>query len=108
MCASKFDAVMWLSACTFRYSAVAFFIEFDQDHFAFTPELLAIRAATSSSSSGSAELDREFVALLRWPTGTTYLSPWEAGGQQRLRAVTQCTKDLSGGDCKACLKAAIA
>jgi hypothetical protein len=126
LCARKTDAVVWLDACTLRYSAGPdddpFFGEVDWDHRAFSPDAVALRTPTAARS---AELDRDVAGLLKRLTRTAYLSPLlfaagedasaagagQGGGggqQQRLRAMAQCTKDLSGGDCKACLDAAIA
>jgi hypothetical protein len=117
-CASRTDAVVWLDACTLRYSPRLFFGEVDRDHRAFAPGLALVGTGRSASSS---ELDRDVAGILKRLTRTAYLSPLlfaageaettttssSAGGQRRLRAMAQCTKDLSGGDCKACLEAAI-
>jgi hypothetical protein len=109
---------VWLDACTLRYSPRLFFGEVDRDHRAFAPGLALVGTGRSASSS---ELDRDVAGILKRLTRTAYLSPLlfaageaettttssSAGGQRRLRAMAQCTKDLSGGDCKACLEAAI-
>ncbi|CAL4917634.1 unnamed protein product [Urochloa decumbens] len=126
-CAGKADAVVWLDACTLRYAAgrgAPFFGEVDTAHRAFSPDAaVALRTTTTPSSSGPPdELDRDVAGMLKRLTRTAYLSPLlfaageaaettsvaAAGGEQRrLRAMAQCTKDLSGGDCKVCLEVAI-
>ncbi|RLN39570.1 cysteine-rich repeat secretory protein 38-like [Panicum miliaceum] len=75
--AAPTDAVVWLDACTLRY------------------------AAGRRPFFGEVDRDHRAAAVGARTTAAG------AGGRQRLRAMAQCTKDLSGGDCKACLEAAI-
>lgn len=106
VCQRKKDAVIWLGNCMLRYSDKEFFGEVDHNH---TVLLRETRNVTNPI-----EFDSKVIELMNKLMTKAYISPLLfATGQMKIQRVgrlyglVQCTKDLSGGECKTCLKSAI-
>jgi Salt stress response/antifungal len=105
-CQRKKDAVIWLDNCMLRYSNEEFFGEIDSNHTVLLRE--------TRNAANPIEFDKNVIVLMNKLMNKAYISPLLfATGQREIQSVgrlfglVQCTKDLSGGDCKTCLKTAI-
>ncbi|XP_058071404.1 cysteine-rich repeat secretory protein 38-like [Magnolia sinica] len=106
LCPYKEDAVIWFDNCLLRYSNVDFFGEVDT--------INRFYMLNTQSVNDPAAFNKKTKELLHHLSHEAYLSPLmyasgdvEIGEHEKLYGLAQCTRDLSGGDCKKCLESAI-
>ncbi|KAJ3696029.1 hypothetical protein LUZ60_001406 [Juncus effusus] len=105
-CNYKKDAVIWFDNCLVRYSHKEFFGEIDTDH--------SVIIRDERNVTNPAAFNARVMKMMNRLVMKAYISPllfskaqMELGKSKRLFGLVQCTKDLSGGDCKRCLQKAI-
>ncbi|CAL9155985.1 antimicrobial ginkbilobin-2-like protein [Musa acuminata AAA Group] len=106
LCPNNKDGIIWFDECMLRYSDVEFFGEIDFDH--------RFYMWNRENVSDAVMFDGKVENLMNRLKQKAYISPllfatgeMEIGESQELYGLVQCTKDLSGGDCKKCLEAVI-
>lgn len=105
-CQRKKDAVIWFNNCMLRYSNKDFFGEIDSNHTMLLRE--------TRNAANPIDFDKKVIEMMNKLMRKAYISPllfatgqMEIRSEGRLYGLVQCTKDLSGGDCKTCLETAI-
>ncbi|XP_058072838.1 cysteine-rich repeat secretory protein 38-like [Magnolia sinica] len=105
-CPCKEDAIIWFDYCLLRYSNVDFFGKID------TVNRLYLWNTESVHDPDT--FNQKTKDLLHHLSHEAYLSPlmyasgeMDIGEHEKLYGLAQCTRDLSGRDCKKCLKSAI-
>ncbi|KAJ1698444.1 hypothetical protein LUZ63_006956 [Rhynchospora breviuscula] len=105
-CQYNKDAIIWFDNCLLRYSNKEFFGEIDHNH--------TMLMRDKSNVVNPIEFDHKVIELMNKLINKAYISPllfatgeMEVQRVGRLYGLVQCTKDLSGGECKTCLKSAI-
>ncbi|KAG6484410.1 cysteine-rich repeat secretory protein 38-like [Zingiber officinale] len=112
LCPRNNEAIIWFDECMLRYSDTEFFGDVDYDH------SFSLFDPRNTFNTGNVSDAKAFYGkvefLLERLKNKTYISPLlfanqelEIGESRNLYGVAQCTKDISGGDCKKCLEAAI-
>ncbi|KAH7675712.1 Gnk2-homologous domain-containing protein [Dioscorea alata] len=107
LCPFEKEATIWFDGCLFRYSNNKFFGELDNSkEFCMTNTL--------NVSVNSMAFNMKVTELMHRLALAAHLSPllyatgeMEIGESEKLHGLVQCTRDLSGGDCKKCLENAI-
>lgn len=108
LCPLKKKAFIWFDDCLLRYSDAEFFGEIDSEH-----KFLIWNA--ESVTLPSISFQAKVMELMNKLKIKAHLSPLLfatqvieiAGFPEKLYGLAQCTRDLSGGDCKKCLEDAI-
>ena len=107
LCPFKKEAAIWFDECLLRYSDVKFFGEIDGEHKFYMWN-------TQNVSMPSALFQVKVMKLMNSLKTKAYLSPLlfatqvtDIGLTEKLYGLAQCSRDLSGGDCKKCLETAI-
>ncbi|KAG0466807.1 hypothetical protein HPP92_018387 [Vanilla planifolia] len=105
-CPSKKEATTWLDHCLVRYSDTQFFGEISDGK--------KFLAMSNGNSSKASVLDSKVEEIMETLVSRAYLTPLlfataevEVEGEGGLFGLVQCTRDLSGGDCKRCLASAM-
>lgn len=106
-CPFKKEAAIWLDHCLVRYADREFFGEIDDGKKFCVTENRNLSKITVLGTKVEELMEmlmkRAYLTPLLFATGEM-----DHGGGGRLFGMVQCTRDLSGGDCKRCLDAAIA
>ncbi|KAJ0966085.1 hypothetical protein J5N97_027223 [Dioscorea zingiberensis] len=107
LCPYKKEATIWFDHCLLRYSNNEFFGELDNSNEFCMSNTLNI-------STNSVVFHGKVTKLMNKLTMAAHLSPllfttgeMKVGESEKLHGLVQCTRDLSGGDCKKCLETAI-
>ncbi|KAK8942752.1 putative cysteine-rich repeat secretory protein 10 [Platanthera zijinensis] len=107
-CPRDGKAAVWLDRCLVRYADRKFFGEIDRGRRIYV-------ASDGNAPEGSSAIGVAAGELMERLSEKAYLTPlmfatgeMDAGGAGSLFGLVQCSRDLSGGDCKRCLGSAIA
>ncbi|XP_072955761.1 antimicrobial ginkbilobin-2-like protein [Typha angustifolia] len=106
-CTHYKDAIVWYDSCLLRYSNKEFFGEVDNDHRVLMWNaqiaLKTLRLHQKVAELMTRLMKKAYLTPLLFATGEAKIGE----GSKKLYGLAQCTKDLSGGDCKTCLQTAI-
>lgn len=107
LCPCEKEAIIWFDECMLRYSGDEFFGEIDGKH---KYRMWNAQNVTLSSAGFKAKVE----GLMNMLKLKAHLSPllfavevMEIGLPEKLHGLAQCSRDLSGGDCKKCLENAM-
>ncbi|ONK75173.1 uncharacterized protein A4U43_C03F14120 [Asparagus officinalis] len=106
LCPFEREAIIWFDQCLLRYSDTEFFGEIDHKHKLYLQN-------TQNVTIPQLRFQAKVVELMYSLKTKAYLSPllFATGmmeiGSEKLYGLAQCSRDLSGGDCKRCLEVGI-
>ncbi|KAJ7948193.1 Cysteine-rich repeat secretory protein [Quillaja saponaria] len=105
-CPNKKDAIIWYDYCFLKYSNEYFFGEIDTKNKFF----LLNGNKVDNSKTFNPKVNELLSSLAKKATATPKLyatGDLKLEGSETLYGLAQCTRDLSGPDCKKCLDVAI-
>lgn len=107
LCPFKEEALISFEECLFRYSGVEFFGEIDNGHNFY-------KCSSQNASMPLSKFTANVMKLMNVLKTKAYLSPLlfstrvvELGLGEKMYGLAQCSRDISGGDCRRCLETAI-
>ncbi|KAJ0983398.1 hypothetical protein J5N97_011653 [Dioscorea zingiberensis] len=106
LCPLKKSSIIWFDNCLLRYSSLEFFGEIDNSNKFYMWNVQNVSDAVAFNDKVTGLLSKlakeAYVAPSLFATGEKAI-----GELGKLYGLVQCTRDLSGGDCKKCLDTAI-